>query len=372
MDNLNTGAEEPVEEIQSEQEQGQNTFLRLLTPVKDYFATPVIILANVLLFFLMVINGSDFLAPEAKDMIDWGANFRPLTINGGLWRLFTSCFLHIGVIHLVLNMYALITIGPILEPLVGSVRFLLFYLLTGIAGSATSFFWYESTVSAGASGAIFGMYGLFLFLLQAKLVEDANRKNLLVSVLIFIAYNLFFGLKGGVDNAAHLGGLASGLVLGGIYYFMVKSNAGEKLALIFQSIAVVLVMAYVALVYSLLPADLSKYYSEMERITKLETEALYVYSLPQNTNRDVYIAEVKKALGIWDQVEKIVADAYSLDVPEKYKRKNDLLKEYFELRKKSFEVILKALEENSAAYNQEVEILNAKVLEATKKLEEYK
>ena len=372
MDNLNTENVDQSEEIGNEKETNPNSFLKLLTPVQDYFATPIIIFANVIMFFLMVINGSDFLSPEAKDMIDWGANFRPMTINGQLWRLFTSCFLHIGVIHLVLNMYALITIGPILEPVMGSVRFILFYILAGIAGSATSFFWYESTVSAGASGAIFGMYGLFLVLLQAKLAGTENRKNLIASVLIFIAYNLFFGLKGGVDNAAHLGGLASGIVLGGIYFVSTKENLKNKFGMILQSISVILIFTYVAVVYSLLPADLSKYYAKMEEFTKIETEALVVYSLPQNTDKVTYVNEVKKGLALWDKAEKIVTEAYTLDVPVKYTIKNDLLKEYVDVRKKSYEVILKALEENSAAYNQEVEFLNKRVAEAAKKLQEFK
>lgn len=372
MDNINSGEEQPVEEIQSEQTEEQNSFLKAITPVSNYFATPIIVFANAILFFFMVINGTDFLSPEAKDMIDWGANFRPMTINGQLWRLFTSCFLHIGVIHLVLNMYALITIGPILESVTGSVRFLLFYILAGIAGSSTSFLWYESTVSAGASGAIFGMYGFFLVLLQARLVGTENRKNLIASVLIFIAYNLFFGLKGGVDNAAHLGGLASGIVFGGIYFAGTRGGLRNRSIMILQTISVILVLAYVALVYSLLPADLSKYYAKMEEFTKLETEALHVYSLPQNTDKVTYINEVKKGLALWDRAEKIVTEAYTLDVPVKYTIKNDLLKEYVDVRKKSFEVILKALEENSAAYNQEVEFLNKRVAEAAKKLEEFK
>ncbi|MCH5686962.1 rhomboid family intramembrane serine protease [Niabella sp. W65] len=144
----------------------------------------------------MVANGVHFLNPEGETLVRWGANFKPATLDGQWWRLLTNCFIHIGILHLLLNMYALMYIGSLLEPYLGKARFLTSYLLTGIAASITSLWWHDLTISAGASGAIFGMYGLFLAMLTTDLIEKEARKPLLTSIGIFVGYNLLYGLKG--------------------------------------------------------------------------------------------------------------------------------------------------------------------------------
>lgn len=186
--------------------------LTIFRPTKDYFITPIVLNLNILLFLLMGLSGVNVLEPDSRSLIDWGANFGPLTANGQWWRLITCCFLHIGVLHLLMNMYAFLLIGAQLEPRLGERRFLGAYLLTGIIASLTSLWWHSETISAGASGAIFGMYGVFLGLLLTDLVEKSKRKQLLASIIFFVGYNLLGGLKEGIDNAAHIGGLVAGLL----------------------------------------------------------------------------------------------------------------------------------------------------------------
>ena len=113
-------------------------------------------------------------------------------------------------------------IGLLLEPRLGTIRFLGAYILTGIAASITSLWWHDLTISAGASGAIFGMYGVFLAMLTTNLIEKSARKALLTSIGVFVFYNLVNGMKGGIDNAAHIGGLVSGLLTGYAFYPSLK------------------------------------------------------------------------------------------------------------------------------------------------------
>lgn len=188
--------------------------LAIFKPVSGYFVTPLILNINILVFVLMAINGISMLEPGGADLLAWGANMRPFVAAGQWWRLITACFLHIGILHLAMNMYAFLLIGAQLERRLGKRRFLTAYLLTGIVASLTSIWWHERTISAGASGAIFGMYGVFLALLTTDLVEKSNRKQLLASILFFIVYNLLGGLQAGIDNAAHLGGLLAGVAIG--------------------------------------------------------------------------------------------------------------------------------------------------------------
>ena len=211
-------AGKPDKEAQKEMQD----FLDFLKPKDGYFITPILIYINIGIFLLMVIMGLGFISFKGQDLLNWGANYSPLTKNGEWWRLLTSTFLHGGLIHLIANMYGLLFVGFFLEPLLGRKKYLAVYLLTGILASVASICWYDATVSVGASGAIFGLYGIFLALLLTKIYPPDFAKAFLISTAIFIGYNLLMGLTGGIDNAAHIGGLLSGLVIGLILYSTLK------------------------------------------------------------------------------------------------------------------------------------------------------
>lgn len=186
----------------------------VFTPSRGYLLTPFILNINLLVFALMVLTGVSITEPDTASLIAWGAN-GPLVFQGEIWRLLTAAFLHIGIIHLLMNMYAFLLIGTQLEPRLGTARFGLAYILSGLAGSIFSLLWHGGNhLSAGASGAIFGMYGVFVPLLLGGLVEERNRKQLLASMLFFIGYNLLGGIAPGIDNAGHIGGLGMGLLIG--------------------------------------------------------------------------------------------------------------------------------------------------------------
>ena len=176
----------------------------------------------------MVFAGLGFISFKAQDLLTWGANYRPSTTNGEWWRLLKSTFLHGGLMHLIANMYGLLFVGIFLEPLLGRTKYLTAYLLTGILASCVSLWWYDATISVGASGAIFGLYGLFLALLLTKIFPPDFGKAFLASTLIFIGYNLLMGLTGGIDNAAHIGGLLSGFVVGLILYPTLKKQVENE------------------------------------------------------------------------------------------------------------------------------------------------
>jgi rhomboid protease GluP len=188
--------------------------IEFFKPKEGFFITPIILYINVLIFVMMVIAGLGFISFKGEDLLHWGANFKPAVVQGEWWRLLTNIFLHGGFIHLAANMYGLFFVGIFLEPLLGKTKYLLVYLFTGLVASIASIFWYDATVSIGASGAIFGLYGLFLAFLLTKVFPPEFGKAFLGSTLIFIGYNLLMGFTGGIDNAAHIGGLVSGFAIG--------------------------------------------------------------------------------------------------------------------------------------------------------------
>jgi membrane associated rhomboid family serine protease len=199
--------------------------LSLLIPREGFFITPIIVSINLLLFLLMVFAGLGLVSFDAADLIAWGANYKPATTNGQWWRLVTSIFLHGGLMHVLANMYGLIFAGILLEPRMGRARFAGVYLATGILASMTSLWWHDATVSVGASGAIFGLYGALLALILTRAYPKEFGKAFLASILVFVGFNLFMGLQGSIDNAAHLGGLISGFAIGLLLSRSIKQQA---------------------------------------------------------------------------------------------------------------------------------------------------
>jgi len=211
-----TGKEAPV--VEGEQDAATAELrarLAKLTP--RIVVTPTLIALNVLVFVAMAATGVGLFKPEAEGLLRWGANYGPLTTGGQPWRLASSMFVHIGVVHLLFNMWVLLDAGPLVERLTGPLVFGVAYLLAGLGGSLISLAVHPETVSAGASGAIFGIYGvLAAFLLQQRSALPTEfLKPLARSALFFVGYNVVYGIgKQGVDLAAHLGGIAAGFVVG--------------------------------------------------------------------------------------------------------------------------------------------------------------
>lgn len=345
-----------------EQEGKTGGFFSIFIPKKGYFITPILVHLNILIFIIMALTGVNIVSPDNDSLLLWGANFRPLTLEGEWWRLLTNCFIHIGIIHLLMNMYALVYIGMLLEPFLGRLRFLVAYLLTGIAASAVSLWWHDLTISAGASGAIFGMYGVFLALLTTNLIEATARKAMLSSIGIFVGYNLLFGLKGGIDNAAHIGGLISGIAIGYAVIPSLKKPELRQLRSLTLLIPALLILTGSFLVYKNLPNSAAQYDQAIKEFSSLEKEALELYSFPDNTPDSVYLSSIKnKGIPNWNASLKLMDELGKSDLPKPLKERVTLLHSYCELRLKSYELIYKSLTEQSQQYQAQIKSYTSQI-----------
>lgn len=175
--------------------------------------TVILVVVNVIVFFVLSFGG---MTESAIYMMEHGAMYVPYVIeNGEYYRFLTSMFLHFGFSHLLNNMVTLIIIGRNVEPVVGKVRFLLVYFLSGLGGNLLSFIGECATgdyaVSAGASGAIFGLTGsLFaLTIIYRGRVGQVTMRDMVIMIL----FSLYLGFTSqGVDNLAHVGGLICGFL----------------------------------------------------------------------------------------------------------------------------------------------------------------
>lgn len=181
--------------------------------------TQVLFGANLAVFLAMALASGSVLEFPGRTMGAFGANFGPYTLSGQWWRLFTYMFLHGGLMHIAFNMWCLWDLGGLAENLYGRWTFGAIYLVTGIAGGVASVGWNPLSVSVGASGAIFGLAGALAasFYLGEFSLPRIAIQGTLRSLIFFIIFNVAFGsMFPGTDNACHVGGLVSGVVLGAL------------------------------------------------------------------------------------------------------------------------------------------------------------
>lgn len=185
---------------------------------EDFIVTNLLLAINIGVWVWMVFfRHIPVASPSSDQIIYWGGNYGPLTLGTEPWRLVTNLFLHIGFVHLLANMWALFVLGRLAESLYGRWTYLSTYLLAGIGGSIASLLWRPMNVSAGASGAIFGIAGALIatFFVGKLPLPKENRRYILATLVAFAGFDLLYGIwKQGVDNAAHIGGLTVGILLG--------------------------------------------------------------------------------------------------------------------------------------------------------------
>ena len=181
---------------------------------KKPVCTIAIIAMNVIVFFGLSFGG---MTEDTLYMLNHGAMYIPKVIlEGEYYRFVTSMFLHFGFTHLMNNMVTLGIVGNYLEPIVGSVRFVVIYLLSGLGGNIASFAheWFSGdyAVSAGASGAVFGLTGalLCLTILNHGNIAGITKQGMIIMIGVSL-YNGFVSV--GVDNLAHIGGLIIGYLI---------------------------------------------------------------------------------------------------------------------------------------------------------------
>ena len=343
--------------------------LRALTP--RVVVTPALVAVNVVVFVLMLGSGVHPLTPAAEAFLPWGGNYGPLTIiKGEWWRLLTANFLHFGLIHLAVNMWVLWDVGPLVERLVGNVGFLLLYLLSGILGSVASLFWTQEVVSAGASGAVFGVFGALLgFLLWRR---DSVPTDVLAALRnsggAFLAYNFLFGLvlgqKLNIDHAAHLGGLAGGFLCGIVLSQPLTAEArrGRPLRnIVLAGVGAAVVAAGILLV----PAKGSGLLLVMADFDRTQKNVLETYNnIVERAQRGAipdpdFVAVLDRdVLPPWREIRARIDQLKGVS-PE-IRPRLDLLREYCRLREEHWTLIAEAVREGN----------RAKIAEAHKKVEQ--
>ncbi|MDT0109250.1 rhomboid family intramembrane serine protease [Listeria booriae] len=175
------------------------------------YVTYVLLAIQIAVFLIMTFTGGT--SNNTYNLVRWGAKFNPLIYAGEWWRFITPMFIHIGLLHLLMNSVVLYIIGPMAEKLYGKWRYALIYFISGITGVVASFV-FNVNVSAGASTAIFGIFGALLYLVVLK--PHIYARSLGISIAGLVVVNLVVDLfSQGIDLAGHIGGLVGGFLIAG-------------------------------------------------------------------------------------------------------------------------------------------------------------
>jgi rhomboid protease GluP len=187
--------------------------------------TGALIAINLLVYIAMAVSTKSF-DFSVETLLRWGGDAAPLTRNGEWWRLLTSTFVHAGLLHVALNMWCLLMLGPLAELAFGKLPYLAAYVATGLCASLTSTFYHPNGIGVGASGAIFGVAGFLItpIALKRLTVYSAGKSSVLRMLVQFAVINLLIGaVIPIIDISAHVGGLVSGLIIGLLFSLQTRT-----------------------------------------------------------------------------------------------------------------------------------------------------
>src|SRR6478609_2457294 len=264
--------------------------------IKRFPATVFLLVSNILIFIFCYYQAKTFSEPTwSLTLFQMGAEFNPLTLDKEWYRIFTHIFLHGHLAHLAFNMYALFSVGSVLEQEIGTKKFIWVYLLTGVAASLNSLYWNLFTLGVGASGAIFGLFGFSVVLNVFKSRQQGvSIIPILINFGIFLVINLFFAKALHADNSAHMGGLIAGAALAGL---LIIQNENQRVS------PESLLAPILVVIFFLLPRYQVQYYHFFEKVWAQEDSSKVLFA-NRNLTDEQFANGFKKENAGWDSTLK--------------------------------------------------------------------
>ena len=320
--------------------------------MKRYLSTLVIIGLNLIVFAILAVKQQSLMMSRNVDVIailNAGGNLNPFTMDGEQWRVISSMFLHFGVIHLLVNMVGLYMLGSTLEPAVGTPRFILIYIFCGVAAGIGSLLFNFYTISAGASGAIFGLFG---YRLGAELIHDSNDRQKLIALGIgfigFVVVNALVAASISVDIAGHLGGFIAGIVIAILHYRF-------QLLVVHWQLAAAIVVVFLTIFA--LPKDLLNYYSVFQRVLTAERRTNQFY---QNSLSDAQLVDSLTVITTeWDSIRHSLRALPP--IRQELRADTATLARYVDLQKQDAVYRTSLIQRESYVYLDSMEVVSARM-----------
>jgi rhomboid protease GluP len=259
--------------------QRQKDFEIQLKAKKPWF-TYGLIAINIVVWLILKLISTKTATPYENLLAPYGAKVNILILNGQYWRLFTPMFLHWDEIHLAINCYSLFIVGSQVERLFGHGRFVAIYFISGFFGCIASFA-FSINISAGASGAIFGLLGAMLYFAMKRpsLLKSSFGANLITTLVINLGYGL---MNKQIDNYGHLGGLFGGFLTTGVVYTVKEETSKDKLSKL-MALILVITVALSGLLYA--------FNNTQNTVLVPKLDSLQTYDRQQNFKESEKLAE---------------------------------------------------------------------------------
>jgi membrane associated rhomboid family serine protease/antitoxin component YwqK of YwqJK toxin-antitoxin module len=317
--------------------------------LKKYPATIALIGINTVVFIITYLKAGTLTDSRwTLALLDMGAEFNPLTLDKEWYRIFTHMFLHGGIPHLAVNMYALYSVGREVEILTGTRKFIIVYFISGIASALNSLYWSLFSIGVGASGAIFGVFG-FSLLIHIFLSKRSGRPMMpvLINFGVFVGINLVLSKVVHADNAAHLGGLVAGMAIG--VYALARGGGAEFMKIQIEYA----LLALLVVTFFSLPRYQVQYYKFFQYV--LAAEDSTVARVRNNLTDAQYLSAFSRNSQQWDSALSMLdRQAY---LPAALESDTFKLRRYIVLRKREGDFKRIMIERASYIYLDSVEIV---------------
>jgi membrane associated rhomboid family serine protease/antitoxin component YwqK of YwqJK toxin-antitoxin module len=310
--------------------------------------TIILIIGNIIAFGIIFLEAGTFGEPQwTRALLKEGALFNPYALEGEWYRLFTHQFLHGGIFHLLLNMYALYFAGSDIEQESGSGKFLAIYFLSGLGAAFSSLYWNLFVIGVGASGAIFGLFGYSIVHNVAySLREGLTIKPIIVNFIIFIAINLLFSQAMNVDDAAHIGGLATGAALAMLSVLFNRSPRQIKFEYAFAVLFIFL--------YFLMPRDQVTYFKTFQKVLETERAGKKIFDKKNITDQQ-FLEFFREHSLSWDTA-LMMLDAQRR-IPAALQNDTLILRRYIKLGNQEAKYRIRLIENESYVYMDSIGIV---------------
>lgn len=332
---------------------------------RDHGMTFFLLAIHALVFIAMLVRGVNLIEPDAQDIVKWGGNVKFNVTGGEWWRLITNIFIHIGILPLLVNLFGLYFIGLMVESILGKLKLLIAYLSIGVLASLISIVWIPDGVSAGATGAIFGLYGVFVAFVTTPYVNKRFSPIWMFGAVAYVVFNIVVAFRGGNDNAALIGGFIAGLGTGYLFYFFHFKRELARAGGTRISIEVLLLTTLIVYFYLRVNGrnDSLRFEREVMKLNQIEVKAMAQMQHLQSaqSNNDAVHVIRDSALPQWKHFQQEIMKTGGYSLSNEYKRKRKLLNEYAGLRVRQTELMYKSINENTDKYNGEIDEVSDRI-----------
>lgn len=324
---------------------------------KDHEVTFLLIALKLIVFIVITVNGVSATNPAAQDVLKWYGCMKVYVTGGEWWRLITAIFANTGVIDLLINLTALYFIGLMVESILGKAKFLIAFLCAGILANLAGITWYNETVIAGTSGAVFGLYGVFLAFATTAYINKKFPRVWLLSILAYVIFTVVNSGPADVYNAVNFGGLISGICIGYLFYFFhfkrkVARAGGSRI-----SVEVLLITSLVVFLYVRSGKnDSIRFEKAIMKLNQIELKAMTQMQRLQFAISNEDAAKILKdsTLPEWQHFQKelIKTDRYKLN--DEFTEKRKLLSKYAQMRVQQTTLLYQSIKDSSDKYHQQI------------------